>query len=71
MAHMLSFAKHCFVIQLLQDWEVHNSTDCAHGYNRHDFPMRSRVDTDKKENKIFLIQYIRKFRGIGCRVIFD
>jgi hypothetical protein len=23
--------------------------------------------TDKKENKTFLILYIRKFRGIGCK----
>jgi hypothetical protein len=26
--------------------------------------------TDTKEKKIFLI-YIRKFRGIGCKVIYD
>ncbi len=31
--------------------------------------MGHTIRTDKKENKIFLI-YIRKFRGIGCKVIY-
>jgi hypothetical protein len=36
----------------------------------HTPPFKTSALTDKKEKKIFLIYGIRKFRGIGCKVIY-